>query len=64
MHMWQQWINAILGVWLIVLAFLGLTGSALMWSIGITGLVVAILGVWGALGNQSMSSTSSRGAYQ
>jgi VIT1/CCC1 family predicted Fe2+/Mn2+ transporter len=60
--MWQQWVNAILGVWLIVLAFLGFTGATLMWSLAITGLVVAILGVWGALGDQS--STSRRAAYQ
>ncbi len=46
--MWQQWINGILGLWVILLAFLGLTGSALTWTLAITGIVVAILGFWGA----------------
>ncbi len=58
---WQHWANAILGAWLIVLAFLGFTGAALMWSLAITGLAVAILGIWGAVGNQSMTGSA---AYQ
>ncbi len=64
MRMWQQWINAILGVWLVVLAFLGLTGQTLMWSLGITGVVVAILGVWGALSDQTSSASARSTAYQ
>jgi hypothetical protein len=58
---WQHWVNALLGAWLVVLTFLGLTGATLMWTIGITGALIVILGVWGALGSQS--TTNQRAAY-
>lgn len=41
--MWPLWINGLLGLWLIVLAFFHHTGT---WTIGITGLVIAILSAW------------------
>lgn len=47
--MWQQWINGILGLWMIIVPFLGLQGSTFTWTLAITGVVVAILGFWGAL---------------
>lgn len=54
--MWQQWVNGILGLWVIVVAFLGFTGSTLMWTLAITGIVVAVLGFWGAMSaNGSMA---------
>lgn len=46
--MWQQWVNVILGLWIIAVPFLNMTGSGLMWALVITGLLVAALGVWGA----------------
>jgi hypothetical protein len=46
--MWQQWINALLGLWVIAVPFLGLDQNALMWTLAITGIVIAILGAWGA----------------
>lgn len=46
--MWQQWVNTLLGIWIIVLAFLGLTGSTLMWTLIVTGVIVAVLGLWSA----------------
>lgn len=46
--MWQQWVNGILGLWVIAVPFLLLTGATLFWTLGITGLIVAILGFWAA----------------
>jgi hypothetical protein len=46
--MWQDWTNAVLGLAVIAVAFLGLTGSTLMWTLGILGAVIAIVGLWGA----------------
>ncbi len=46
--MWQDWINGVLGVAVIVVAFLGLTGNALVWTLGVLGAVIAIVGFWGA----------------
>ncbi|MDR3546751.1 MAG: hypothetical protein P4M11_00495 [Candidatus Pacebacteria bacterium] len=51
-----------LGLWVIVLAFLGLTGTTMMWTLVITGVVVAVLAFWGAMGSNELTST--RRAYQ
>jgi hypothetical protein len=55
--MWQQWVNAILGLWVIAIPFIGIAGSALTWTLAITGIVIAVLGVWGA---QEISPTAER----
>ena len=47
-NMWQQWTNVILGLGLIAVPFLGMTGNAYTWALVITGIAVAALGVWGA----------------
>jgi len=41
--MWQAWVNGILGLWLIVAAFLGFGATANLWNDLIVGLVVAIV---------------------
>ncbi len=45
--MWQQWINALLGLWTIVVPFLGITGTALSWTLVVTGVAIAVLSLWG-----------------
>jgi len=52
--MWQQWINFIAGLWLIVSAFVGFSLDALVTNVIVTGIVVAVLGLWGALQHNSM----------
>jgi len=47
--MWQQWINALLGLWVIAVPFIGMSQNALMWTLAITGIVIAVLGAWGAI---------------
>ncbi len=59
MGIWQQWVNAILGLWVIAVPFTGLAGSALMWVLVITGIVVAVLGAWGAVSTQNSEVGSS-----
>jgi hypothetical protein len=51
--MWQQWVNAVLGLWVIAVPFLALSAGTLMWALAITGIIVAVLGVWGAMEGQS-----------
>ena len=46
--MWQDWLNGILGIWVIVIAFLGFTGSTLTWVLVVSGIVIAVLGFWAA----------------
>jgi len=45
---WLHWLVGILGLWTIVISFLGITGDALGWTVGITGVVIAILAFWGS----------------
>ncbi|MFH1226053.1 MAG: SPW repeat protein [bacterium] len=46
--MWQVWLNGLIGLWLILSAFLGFEGPALIWNLVVSGIVVAILGFWSA----------------
>jgi hypothetical protein len=56
-RMWQQWVNGILGLWTIIVPFLGFTGNTLTWTLVVTGIIVAILGFWGgAQANQMTPS--------
>lgn len=50
--MWQQWINLVLGLWIIAVPFLGLTANAFTWTLAITGIIVAGLALWGGLREQ------------
>lgn len=47
--MWQHWVNFLAGIWLIISAYVGFTASAEMTNLIITGAVVGILAIWGAL---------------
>ncbi len=46
--MWQDWINGILGLAIIGLAFMNLSGTTLAWSLGVIGVIIAALGFWAA----------------
>jgi hypothetical protein len=51
--MWQQWINLVLGLWVIAIAFLGISAATLVWTLSVTGIVIAALALWGAVYEQS-----------
>ena len=48
MRMWQQWVNVLLGLWVFVVPFLGMSTSAMTWTLVVSGLVITGLGLWGA----------------
>ena len=50
--MWQQWANALVGVWLIIASFFDFSASVMTTNLLVSGLIVAILGLWGALSEQ------------
>lgn len=52
--MWQQWLNGLLGLWLIALPFLSGLGTGVTWTLVITGVAVALLGFWGAIEHRGM----------
>jgi hypothetical protein len=53
--MWKEWANGILGLAVLALAFVGLTGMALAWTLGVIGAVIAILSFWDASEQSSMN---------
>lgn len=61
--MWQHWINALLGLAVIVVPFIGLSASAFSWTLAILGIAIAVIGLWGALGSSDMSTMRS-GEYR
>lgn len=46
--MWQNWVNGILGLWVILTAFLGFPANVGRILLIITGLVIAVLSFWSA----------------
>lgn len=58
--MWQDWTNAVLGLAVIAVAFMGLDSTTLTWTLGGLGAIIAIVGFWAAvsLGGESESTRS------
>lgn len=51
---WLSWLNALLGIWLIVGPFiLGYDSSSALWNDVIVGLFIAFLGLWSATASRS-----------
>jgi len=44
--MWKQWVNAILGLLVLAVPFLGLTTAAFTWTLAIAGIIIAALAIW------------------
>ncbi len=47
--MWQNYLNALLGFVLAILAFVGPTGTTLTWTLFGFGLVILVVGLWGGI---------------
>lgn len=52
--MWQQWLNLIVGLWIILSSYLNFTPSGMVTNFTISGIVVAVLATWGALEHKRM----------
>jgi len=46
--MWKNWLNGILGLWVLISPFVGLSGGAMQTNLVIVGIVIAVLGFWSA----------------
>lgn len=46
--MWQNWINAILGLWVILSPFMGMSATSMTTNLVVVGAIVSVLGFWGA----------------
>lgn len=47
--MWQQWVNGVLALWIILSPFMGFEAATLQWNLVIVGAVMAVLAFWGAM---------------
>lgn len=47
--MWQKWVNLVLGLWIILSAYLGLTSSQMITNLTLSGIIVSALAVWSIL---------------
>jgi hypothetical protein len=50
-YMWKQWVNAIAGLAVIAAPFMALSATALMWTLVVAGLIIAVLSLWSAMEN-------------
>lgn len=51
--MWQQWVNAVLGLAVLATPFLALSSDTLTWTLVVLGGGVAALALWGGMQEQS-----------
>jgi len=46
---WASWLNALIGIWLIISPWVyGYAGDAWMWNSIVVGIIMLVLGAWGA----------------
>lgn len=43
---WQGWINFVVGLWVIITPFLGMSMSSLATNLVVSGIIVAVLSLW------------------
>ncbi len=53
--MWKQWVNGVLGIWIVLLPYLGFTSDIHTWLMVITGIVIAVLAFWSASESKSVA---------
>jgi len=56
MSTWQHWLNLVVGLWIIVSSYLGFSADQMVTNFTVSGIIVAILAVWGALQNSTSMS--------
>ncbi|MDE2078799.1 MAG: hypothetical protein KGI73_00245 [Patescibacteria group bacterium] len=47
--MWQDWVTGVLGVWVLLIPFVGADSTTVL---VVTGVVIAALGFWSAMGGK------------
>ena len=53
--MWKQWVNGVLGIWIVLLPYLGFTSDIHTWLMVVTGIVIAVLAFWSASESKSVA---------
>ncbi|MBX4210612.1 SPW repeat protein [Candidatus Parcubacteria bacterium] len=54
--MWQNWLNLLLGIWVIVSGYLNFTVQQMTTNLTISGILIAGLALWGALQHNMMTN--------
>jgi hypothetical protein len=63
MRTWTQWLNGILGLWVLISPFVGFSPDGMTTNLVIVGLVVAILGFVGAASRETHRYESRRESH-
>lgn len=56
--MYKNWINAVLGLLVIAVAFMDLSAVAMMWILGVAGAVIALSNLWSLFMEQATEDDS------
>ncbi|MCL5094065.1 MAG: SPW repeat protein [Patescibacteria group bacterium] len=59
--MWQYWVIFFIGLWVIIAPYLGFTYAGLASAMVITGIIVAILAIWGVIAYPKIGPNKSGG---
>ncbi|MFA6552262.1 MAG: SPW repeat protein [Candidatus Paceibacterota bacterium] len=57
--MWQHYINALIGLWVIISPFVGFAGDSLSTDLVISGILLIIFSLWGAASSSYQKDESS-----
>ena len=59
MGTWQHWVNFVVGIWVIVSAYV-VSSTGMVTNLVVSGIIIAVLALWGALSSQSSAVGSLR----
>jgi len=61
--MYKNWINSLLGLVIVAVAFMDLSATTLMWTLGIAGAIIAFSNLWTLLVEQDSDKDSTVGHH-
>jgi hypothetical protein len=53
--MYKNWINSLLGLMIVAVAFMDLSATTMMWTLGIAGAIIAFSNLWSLFVEQDSS---------
>jgi hypothetical protein len=61
--MYKNWINSLLGLMIVAVAFMDLSATTMMWTLGIAGAIIAFSNLWSLFVEQDSSEDSAIGHH-
>lgn len=60
--MWHNWVNGLLGLWVLISPFLGFTAEGMTTNLVVVGILAIVVSVWGAVSLQTYRENEHRHA--